>query len=80
MATGQPAGAGAADRTAVRRRQDTDRTVLKTEHPEVYTSVIRMVSWSQLAVEYVPEQVVTPLVPEMWKAPALEPDDSDVPF
>ena len=54
--------------------------MLKTEHPEVYTSVIRMVSWSQLAVEYVPEQVVTPLVPEMWKAPALEPDDSDVPF
>jgi hypothetical protein len=37
----------------VRSRQDTDRSVLK------------MVSWNQLAVEYVPEQVVTPPVPEM---------------
>ena len=73
-----------------RSRQDTDRSVLKMEHPAVYASVIKKVSWNQLAVEYVPQHVVPSApVPQMYAAglrphaepaPSADPDDPDVPF
>lgn len=63
-----------------RGHQDIDRSVLKAEHPEVYASVLKIVAWEQLAVEYAPDVVVTPPVPEMWKAPAARPEASDLPF
>ena len=61
-------------------RQNIDRSVLKAEHPEIYASVLKIVAWEQLAVEYAPDVVVTPPVPEMWKAPAARPEASDLPF
>jgi hypothetical protein len=70
--------------------------VFKVEHPEVYASVLKVISWNQLAVEYAPERVVTPPAPAGSNGVSLsdrpseggrsssavrqDPSDPDVPF
>jgi predicted phage-related endonuclease len=57
-----------------RSRQTVDTKVLKTEHPAIYDSVLRLSTWTQfgidIVVEYEPASSAPPPVPMMFHAVA----------